>query len=136
MGLLDQLVGQVLGQQQTGTGTSSSGMGSVLTQLLGGQGSGQNQGGGITGLIEKFRASGLGHIADSWVSNGPNLPVSSDQLRSVLGPQQTQQMAAQSGLSVENLLSQLARHLPGLVDRITPNGTVPSGGASSELLET
>ena len=58
MGLLDQLVGQVLGQQQTGTGTSSSGMGSVLTQLLGGQGSGQNQGGGITGLIEKFRGFG------------------------------------------------------------------------------
>ena len=34
-------------------------------------------------------------------------------------------MAAQWGLSIEGLLSQLVQHLPGLVDRMTPDGTIP-----------
>jgi uncharacterized protein YidB (DUF937 family) len=129
MGFLDELVGQVLrpGQERGRT----SGMAGVLSQLLGGQGS--NEGGGLARLLEQFRGAGLGHIAESWVGNGPNHPVTPGQLRDALGEDQTQQMARQSGLSVEDLLGQLAQHLPGLVDRMTPSGRVPRGEAGGTI---
>ena len=83
MSLLD-LIGGVLGQQQR-QGTSS-GVVQALTQLLAGQGSGGgdnlSQGGGLTGLVDRFRQAGLGHVADSWVSTGPNQPIAPHQLTS------------------------------------------------------
>jgi uncharacterized protein YidB (DUF937 family) len=44
-------------------------------------------------------------------------------LRDVLGEEQRQQMAAQSGLLL-NPASELAKHLPGLIDRLTSDSTV------------
>jgi len=132
MGLLD-LIGGVLGQQQPGT--QNSGMAQVLTQLLAGQGQGQgygqSQGGGLTGLVDRFRNAGLGHVADSWVSRGPNQPVSPGQLRQVFGDEQVEQMADQSGMPEGNFLSQLSQHLPRAVDRMTPNGQIPEEGTIS-----
>ena len=98
MPLLDQILGRVLGQQEPTVGTSSSSIGSVLMQLLGGQGSSSNQAGGIGGLIQQFRDAGLGHVADSWVGTGPNQPVSPQQLQTVFGNDQVETMARQSGM--------------------------------------
>jgi len=129
MGLLD-LIGGVLGQQQ-GAGGTSPGMAQVLTQLIAGQGNSQSQGSGLMGLIDQFRQAGLGHVADSWVSNGPNQPVSPQQLRQVFGNDQVEDMAQQSGMSQESFLSQLSQHLPRVVDGMTPNGQVPEEGTIS-----
>jgi uncharacterized protein YidB (DUF937 family) len=129
MGLLD-LIGSVLGQSQ-GPGAPSSGMAQVLTQLLGGQGYSQSQGGGLAGLVNQFRQAGLGHVADSWVSTGPNQAVSPQQLRHVFGDEQVESMAGQSGMPRESFLSQLSEHLPRVVDGVTPNGRVPDDGTIS-----
>jgi len=129
MGLLD-LIGGVLGQSQ-GPGAPSSGMGQVLTQLLAGQSYGQNQGGGLGGLVDRFRQAGLGHVADSWVSTGPNQPVSPQQLRRVFGDEQVETMAQQSGMPADSFLSQLSEHLPRVVDGVTPEGRVPEEGTIS-----
>jgi uncharacterized protein YidB (DUF937 family) len=126
MALLDQILGRVLGQQQP---TAGSGIGGVLMQLLGGQGSTQNPGGGITGLIQQFTGAGLGHVANSWVSTGPNQPVSPQQLKTVFGDTQVETMARQSGLPSQDFLSQLSQHLPRVVDGMTPDGRVPDEGA-------
>jgi uncharacterized protein YidB (DUF937 family) len=124
MGLMD-LVGQVLEQQQTNTGSAPpSGMSQVLGQLLGGSGFG-NQGGGIGGLVDQFRSAGLGHVAESWVGTGPNHSVSPQQLRTVFGDEQVQQMADQSGMEPQSFLSRLSQHLPRVVDGMTPNGQIP-----------
>jgi uncharacterized protein YidB (DUF937 family) len=135
MGLLDQLVGGLMGGQQAGAEAPQSGMGNVLMQLLAGQGSQnqgfQNQGGGIAGLINQFRDAGLGHVAESWVGNGPNQPVSPQQLRTVFGDQQVHQMAQQSGMPTSDFLSQLSQHLPRVVDGVTPNGELPDEGTVS-----
>ncbi len=128
MGLLD-LIGGVLGQQ--GAGGTSPGMAQVLTQLIAGQGNSQSQGSGLMGLIDQFRQAGLGHVADSWVNNGPNQPVSPQQLRQVFGNDQVEDMAQQSGMSQESFLSQLSQHLPRVVDGMTPNGQVPEEGTIS-----
>ena len=127
MSLLD-LIGGVLGQQQR---PASTGMTQVLTQLLAGQGYGQNQSGGLSGLIDQFRRAGLGQTADSWVSTGPNQPISPRQLERVFGDEQVEAMAEQSGMGRDEFLSQLSEALPPVVDGATPNGRVPEDGTIS-----
>ncbi len=131
MGLLDSVIGGLLGggNQQSG---QQSGMGGVLGSLLGGGMGGQQQGGqqgggmggGLGGLMSQFESAGLGHIAQSWVGGGANQPVSPDQLQSVFGQGQVQQMASQAGMQPHDFLSQLSQHLPSAVDQMTPNGQV------------
>jgi uncharacterized protein YidB (DUF937 family) len=131
MGLLDQVLGQVLQSQQTGT-AASSGVGGVLMNLLGGGGNRTaGAGGGLGGLLSSFEQAGLGHIAQSWVGNGPNHPVSPQQLQTVFGDDQVQTMARQSGMAPQDFLSQLSQHLPRVVDGMTPNGQMPDEGTMS-----
>ena len=85
--------------------------------------------GGLTGLLGRFQQAGLGHVADSWVATGSNHSISPQQLEQVLGQQQVQQMAQQANMQPQDLLSQLSQVLPHLVDRLTPNGQMPSADA-------
>lgn len=122
MSLFDT-IGSLLGKSD-GSATSVP---EALVAALG------NQEGGLGGLIQKFEAAGLGPTISSWVGNGENQAVGSDALHGVLGSDLVQQIAAKTGLPVDQLLPQIAQHLPQLVDSLTPNGQVPSGG--SALLE-
>ena len=136
MGLLDSVIGNLLG----GAGGSASPMAGVLSSLLGGGGIGQAQGqgasqgqgmsGGLGGIVSSFEQAGLGHIAQSWVGNGPNQPVSPQQLQSVMGDDQVQSMASQAGMQPNDFLSQLSQHLPNAVHAMTPNGQLPEGTVS------
>ncbi len=116
-----------------GGGQQNSPMAGVLGSLLGGggqMGGGMAAGGmagGIGGLLQQFEGAGLGHIAQSWVGNGPNQPVSPDQLQGVFGQQQVNQWAGQAGMQPSDFLSQMAQHLPNAVDQMTPNGQVTQG---------
>ena len=59
------------------------------------------QKGGLGGLLDSFRASGLGAQADSWASPGPNEPVSGDQVEQALGSPIVDVIAQKLGLSPE-----------------------------------
>ena len=135
MGLLDEVIGGLMG----GSGGGSP-MGGALMGLLGGgsqqgaMGMGAAQsgmGGGLGGLMSKFEQAGLGHVAQSWVGNGPNQPVSPQQLQGVLGENQVESMASQSGMQPHDFLSQLSQHLPNAVNGMTPNGRLPDEGTVS-----
>ena len=131
MGLLDSVLGGLMG----GGAGASSPMGGVLGGLLGGgQSGGMGAGmgsGGLGGLMSQFQQGGLGHIAQSWVGNGPNQPVSPEQLHGVLGADQVQSMASQAGMQPQDFLSQLSQHLPDAVHGMTPNGRLPDEGTMS-----
>jgi len=101
----------------------------VLMNMLGGDNQQTGRSGGLQGLVGAFEQAGLGHIVQSWIGNGPNQPVSAQQLQSVLGDNQVQAMAGQAGMAPQNLLSELSRHLPNAVDGMTPNGRLPDEGA-------
>jgi len=118
MGLLDSIVGAIAG------GNNSNLTGSVLSML---------GGGGLQGIEKAFHQAGLGEIVKSWISTGQNLPVSAQQLQQVLGPQ-IGQLAQQHGLSTDAVSSQLSQILPGLVDKLTPQGQVPQGGGLEEAI--
>jgi uncharacterized protein YidB (DUF937 family) len=84
--------------------------------------------GGLQGMMEKFNQAGLGNVLSSWIGSGSNLPISADQLSSVLGPDTLSKLASQVAMDGSQLTDQLAQMLPGLVDKLTPNGTAPEGG--------
>jgi uncharacterized protein YidB (DUF937 family) len=82
--------------------------------------------GGLGELLEQFRQSGHGDTADSWVSTGPNKPVSEPQVEKALGPDIIGELAKQTGLSRDELLSRLSKVLPEAVDKMTPEGRFPA----------
>ena len=82
--------------------------------------------GGLDVLINQFKQSGLEDVINSWIGVGQNQPVSPNQLRQVLGNETVNNLSRQTGAPQEDLLSQLSKYLPGVIDRLTPNGQVPS----------
>jgi len=119
-GPLQSILGSVLGGGQAQQGQAQQG---GLGGMLGGGG---GSGGGLGGLLNQFQQAGLGQVAQSWVGNGPNQQVSPDQLHQVFGDQQVNQWSQQSGLPKHDLLSQLSQYLPHAVDKMTPQGQVPT----------
>lgn len=83
--------------------------------------------GGISGLQKMFQEEGLGGIVSSWIGTGQNLPVSADQLQNVLHSGALQQAAQSAGIDPGQLVSMMTTFLPHIVDKLTPNGQVPSG---------
>ena len=137
MGLLDSVIGGLMG----GSGNNASPIQGVLSSLLGGGQQGQQQGqgtapaggmaGGLGGLVSSFENAGLGNIVQSWIGNGANQPVSPQQLHGVLGDSQVQSMASQAGMPANDFLSQLSQHLPNAVNGMIPNGQLPNEGSVS-----
>ena len=119
MGLLDQVVGAMAGGQ-------SGGNNALLETVMKMVNDPQN--GGLQGLIQSFQQGGLGDIVNSWVSAGQNLPISAEQIQSVLGGSSLGNIASQLGLNSQEASGSLASMLPQLIDSLTPNGEVPQGG--------
>ncbi|MCE9552829.1 MAG: YidB family protein [Planctomycetes bacterium] len=82
--------------------------------------------GGLQGLMDKFKAAGLGQAAESWVANGPNPPITADQLRKAIPADQLSGIAKQLGTDVDGASQQLAESLPHVVDNLTPDGKLPA----------
>jgi uncharacterized protein YidB (DUF937 family) len=81
--------------------------------------------GGIDGLIKKFQQSGMGDIAESWVSAGENKGIDPKQLTNVLGKDQVDAVARQANLPESQGASVLSQILPAMVDKLTPEGKAP-----------
>jgi uncharacterized protein YidB (DUF937 family) len=114
MGLLDNLesmaAGKVAGSNPAATG---------ILELI------QNHPGGLNGLIQTFHQNGLGGLVNSWVGTGQNQAATSEQIQQVLGSGQVQVLAQKLGISPDVAASTVAQLLPTVVDKLTPNGSVP-----------
>jgi len=82
------------------------------------------QKGGLQAMVEKLSASGLDEKVKSWVSTGANLPVTADEIKKALSPQELDMLALKTKLSVEEVTSHLAAALPQIVDKLTPDGKI------------
>src|SRR5262245_10361706 len=71
----DRLPGEE-GQRNEGLGGLLGGLGG----LLGGTSTGGVLSGGLGDLVDRFKQSGQGEAAESWVRKGPNQPISTAQL--------------------------------------------------------
>ena len=128
MGLLDSLLKMATGDSQRSIGDNPM-LGAVLAMLQNGQS------GGLGGLIQAFKDKGFGEIAASWVSTGQNLPISADQLSSVLGNDQIAALSEKFGLSRSEISSHLTDLLPQVVDKLTPNGQLPDASSLAGMLD-
>lgn len=120
MGMFDDLAGKAMGMLG---GVGQSGMLSQVSQLFAGGDSG-----GIDGLLETLKSKGLGDVVSSWVGKGENLPVSADQLKDALGGDLLEKLAAKTGSTSDDIASKMSEYLPGIVDKLTPDGEMPEGG--------
>jgi uncharacterized protein YidB (DUF937 family) len=111
-----------------GGGDQKNDLMSTVMGLLGGQG-------GLQNLISQFGAKGLGDVIGSWVSTGKNLPISPDQLQSVLGNDAIKNIASKLGMDTKSVTSQLSNLLPQVVDKLTPDGKVPEGDIISKGMD-
>ena len=89
--------------------------------------------GGLGGLLDKLQKGGLGEVANSWVGPDQNRPVSPGQLGSALGPDIVKTLAQRSGLSEEEITKKLSEVLPGVVDKLTPKGRLPTAAELSDM---
>jgi len=121
MGLLDEVV-KGLTSKLAGGGDQGPILDTVLSLIN------NPETGGLAGLVQTFKDKGLDKVITSWVSTGENLPVSGEQIQNVLGNDQIQQIAEKVGTSKEEVSGSLANLLPEIVDKLTPNGTLPEGG--------
>lgn len=139
MGLFDQMLGGVLGNV-LGQAGSSGALGSLLNSALSGSMGQALPGmlntalantsfGSADELIAQLQQSGLGAEVASWLSDGPNAPVSAEQITAALGEGQLGQMAANLGLSPEALPNLLSQYLPMIIDKLSPNGVLETPGA-------
>ena len=119
---------------QTPQAGSQGGILGSLGGLLGGASAGSVLSGGLGQLVDHFRQNGQGQTADQWVSRGPNPPITADQLQQALGPDVLDQLAQHTGLSHDELLSRLTRELPNAVDKMTPDGRLPTEQEASRLV--
>jgi uncharacterized protein YidB (DUF937 family) len=81
---------------------------------------------GLGGLIKQFQQKGLGDVVDSWVSTGKNKNVGSDQISAALGGDVVDELSRRTGLTRDQVVAELARMLPNVVDNLTPDGRLPS----------
>ncbi len=120
MGLFDDLASKAMGMLSGASGDNADNpLGGILDMVM------PKDSGGLGGLVQSFQDKGLGDVVSSWVGKGENLPISADQIQSVLGNETVQNLASKFGLSGDNLSSMLAQYLPGVVDKLTPDGTLP-----------
>jgi uncharacterized protein YidB (DUF937 family) len=97
-----------------------------LGTVLAGGAAGGILSGGLGDLLKQFQQSGQGDVAKSWVDNGPNKAVSSDDLAKALGGDQIETLMAHTGLSRQDLLAGLSQYLPEVVNQLTPDGRLPT----------
>jgi uncharacterized protein YidB (DUF937 family) len=97
-----------------------------LGGLLGGAAAGGVLSGGLGGLLKQFQDSGYGDTANSWVGRGPNREITPDELEGALGRDTLQSLSQETGRPYNEVLSELSESLPDDIDRLTPEGRLPT----------
>jgi len=90
--------------------------------------------GGLAGLVDAFQKKGLGDMMASWISTGPNPPISAGQVAGVLGGDVLRQFAAKAGVPHAEAGGLLAQLLPTVIDHLSPDGKMPGTNALESAL--
>lgn len=140
--------GERLGNGQAGAENSQAGvtpgrgglegmlgnLGGALGGAAGAGGLGSVLSGGLGDLVDRFNNSGQGSKAQSWVQDGDNEEIDVASLEQTLGVDTIDTLTQQTGLSRQELLERLAKTLPDAVNKLTPNGRIPTEQEASHLV--
>ena len=82
----------------------------------------------LSGIVSQLQGLGLADIAASWLGDGENAAISSEQISQIFGNDQLSSFASSLNLEENNVTQALTSALPELIDKMS------SGGALSNLL--
>jgi uncharacterized protein YidB (DUF937 family) len=116
-GGLDSILGGLTGGGQSGGGGGLGALVPVLGGLL--------ASGGLTKILGGLKANGLSQQADSWVGTGPNEAVSGADMEKAVGADQMKEIAKQLGVSESEAADVVAKAVPEVVDKVSPDGKLP-----------
>lgn len=119
MGLLDSLLGSA---PSSFSKKDNDALGNILDMV-----SNNKQIGGLDGLLGKMGQAGLDKIADSWVGKGKNKTIKTSQLKNVIGEEVIEQLAKKLGITNTAAAAKIAKMLPSIIDKLTPDGKASSG---------
>ena len=120
MGFFDEVAGGLLKNVFSGQDAQGGMLESIMAILK------SSESGGAEGLLSTFNEKRLGEVMSSWIGTGENLPISSEQIQQVLGSDQVQQIAEKLGVSADDASRGLAEMFPQIVDKLTPDGSLPT----------
>jgi uncharacterized protein YidB (DUF937 family) len=123
-GGLGDILGGLLGGKPGAP--SGGGLPGGLGGLLAGAGAGSVLSGGLGSLLKDLQDNGQGGAARSWVGTGPNEDIEPGDLGKALGADTINALTSQTGMSRAELLEGLSKQLPELVDKLTPDGRLPT----------
>lgn len=101
----------------------------ILGQLGGQQGVMKlfgSAGNSLKGLTSHLTQNGMADHVNSWVGQGQNQQISGEQIRQAMDPQQLSNLAQQAGMTPEQTSDAVAKVLPDMVSRATPDGQMPA----------
>ncbi|RLP22128.1 YidB family protein [Mesorhizobium sp. YM1C-6-2] len=118
-------IGDMIRGASRGTGPNNP-QGGLMDQLSKGV-----SGTPLGDVLDRFRNSGAGAKVDSWVGTGPNQPIETEEVESAIDEETLAALSEQTGLSREELIARITQALPEAVDKMTPNGELPSDHLSN-----
>jgi uncharacterized protein YidB (DUF937 family) len=83
----------------------------------------------VSKMKENFSKAGLDDIFSSWTGTGENKPISADQIKQAADPENLQALADKAGVSVDQAADELSKVLPDVVDKLSPDGVLPTDDA-------
>jgi uncharacterized protein YidB (DUF937 family) len=119
----------MLGTNQTSSGVGNAPAGGGLTGAL----AGGSLGAGLKDLLDRFRQSGHDDKVQSWVSTGANQQIAPNEIEQALGEERVQWLMEQTGMPRDQLLHGLSGELPQAIDKLTPDGRLPTDEELSRL---
>jgi uncharacterized protein YidB (DUF937 family) len=124
-GGLGSILGGLAGAAGGKAGVQEGGMGGLLAGLVPMLG-GMLAGGGLQKVISGLQANGLSAQADSWIAAGENEPISGADIRKVVGDEELTKIASRLGVSEDEAAAAVAKVLPAVVDKVSPDGQLAS----------
>jgi uncharacterized protein YidB (DUF937 family) len=106
----------------------------LLKGVLSGGAAGTALSGGLNDLLKQFQQNGQGDVANSWVGTVPNQAIAPKDLANALGADRINALMAYSGMAREDMLAGLSKHLPDVVDKLTPDGRLPTEEEAARLV--
>jgi uncharacterized protein YidB (DUF937 family) len=117
------------GANQAGTDAGDAPTGGGLGSVLGGG----SLGAGLKDLLDRFRQNGQDDKVQSWVSSGANKSIAPNEIEQALGEERIQWLVEQTGMPREQLLDGLSGELPQAIDKLTPDGRLPTDEEISRI---
>ena len=113
------------------TGIDTDKITGALGSIFGGNG--EEGGLDLSSMVSNLTNGNLGEVVGSWIGNGENAAIDTDQISDLLGSDKITAFAEELGVSVDSAKQALSDVLPNLVDKATNEDSNLAGDLLSKV---